>query len=114
MTCPVFFWLFRYPDTAAQRFFFQNYLTLEELQQASTSGSLDQHLERLSAEANVFALASHVYWGVWAVVQARYSPIDFDYFDYSAMRWGEYHRRKQQAMADARRVFGEGGGVAQS
>lgn len=25
----------------------------------------------LCAEANVFALASHIYWGVWAVVQAR-------------------------------------------
>mmetsp|Transcript_13939 Transcript_13939/g.37215 ORF Transcript_13939/g.37215 Transcript_13939/m.37215 type:complete len:456 (+) Transcript_13939:67-1434(+) len=63
-------------------------------------------LDRLSAEANLFALASHAYWGIWALIQARYSPIDFDYFEYSGLRWAEYHRRKAQFMADARRVLG--------
>eukprot|EP00967_Tisochrysis_lutea_P101452 scaffold152243_cov19-Tisochrysis_lutea.AAC.1 len=28
-------------------------------------------LDRLSAEANLFALASHAYWGIWALIQAR-------------------------------------------
>jgi hypothetical protein len=48
------------------------------------------------AEANAFALASHIYWGVWSVVQARFSLIDFDYFDYGDRRWSEYHRRKAE------------------
>lgn len=26
-------------------------------------------LQRLSAEANIWALASHAYWGVWALIQ---------------------------------------------
>jgi ethanolamine kinase len=41
-------------------------------------------------EANAFALASHQYWGVWALIQARYSPIDFDYLGWAAARgvWG--------------------------
>lgn len=38
--------------------------------------------------------------------QARYSPIDFDYLGYSAMRWREYYRRKEEFMAEAARLFG--------
>lgn len=26
------------------------------------------------AEANAFALASHIYWGVWAILQVRLLP----------------------------------------
>ena len=44
-------------------------------------------------EANLFSLVSHQYWGVWALIQARHSPIDFDYLGYSKLRWAEYDRR---------------------
>lgn len=37
--------------------------------------------------------------GVSGCVQARYSPINFDYFAYSALRWGEHHRRKADVLA---------------
>ena len=37
--------------------------------------------------------------GVCGCVQARYSPINFDYFAYSALRWGEHHRRKADVLA---------------
>ncbi|PNH08991.1 hypothetical protein TSOC_004402, partial [Tetrabaena socialis] len=33
------------------------------------------------------------------VVQARYSPIDFDYLEYSGLRWAEYYRRKAEFVA---------------
>ena len=46
------------------------------------------------AEASAFSLASHIYWGVWALTQARYSPIDFDYLGYSKMRWNRYYAVK--------------------
>ena len=67
-----------------------------------------EQLERLAAEVNVFALASHMYWGVWAIIQARYSPIDFDYMGYVGLRWGEYHRRKEEFMGKAKQIFGHG------
>ena len=50
------------------------------------------------AEGNFFSLVAHQYWGVWALIQARYSPIDFDYFGYSRLRWDEYHKRKNGFM----------------
>lgn len=48
------------------------------------------------AECAAFAQASHVHWGVWSVLQARYSAIDFDYFEYSEQRWARYHAVKAE------------------
>lgn len=31
--------------------------------------------------------ASHFFWGIWALVQAKYSDIDFDYLAYAAIRF---------------------------
>ena len=53
------------------------------------------------SEANVFALASHQYWGAWAIMQARWSAIDFDYMGYAALRWSEYWRRRDEFLAGA-------------
>ena len=58
-------------------------------------------------EANAFALASHQFWGVWAILQAKYSPIDFDYMEYSALRWGEYHKRKTEFLGDVEAFLGQ-------
>lgn len=46
------------------------------------------------AEANAFSLASHLFWSVWSILQAKYSSIDFDYFAYSKLRLSEFLRRK--------------------
>ncbi len=53
------------------------------------------------AEGNFFSLVAHQYWGVWALIQARYSPIDFDYFGYSRLRWDEYHRAQGRLPASS-------------
>jgi ethanolamine kinase len=103
--------ILRYPNIETQKVFFSHYLA----DPTSTSGSSSspprvdlspEQLERLSAEVNVFALASHMYWGVWAIIQARYSPIDFDYMGYVGLRWGEYYRRKEEFLGKARQLFG--------
>eukprot|EP00955_Chlamydomonas_euryale_P089936 364500-Chlamydomonas_euryale.AAC.41 len=94
----------RYPDTAAQWTFFRHYLSADK--PPEVSAPTEDELSRLEAETNVFALASHVYWGVWSLIQARYSPIDFDYLEYSGTRWAEYFRRKPEFVAKAKHVFG--------
>lgn len=60
----------------------------------------DEEVEAAVAEGNFFALVSHQFWGIWALIQARYSPIDFDYFGYSKLRWDEYYRRKEEFLRD--------------
>lgn len=96
----------RYPNKQQQELFFRHYLA------ASGSAAANvplqpEVLDQLSAEANVWALASHLYWGIWALIQACYSPIDFDYIQFSKTRLGEMRRRKEEFLAEAFRVFGK-------
>lgn len=50
------------------------------------------HVEHMS-------LVSHLFWGVWAMIQAFHSQIDFDFLDYGIVRLNEYHRRKEEVLA---------------
>jgi ethanolamine kinase len=56
-------------------------------------------INRLYGEANVFSLLSHYYWGLWGLIQAMVSDIDFDYMEYAVHRFNEYNRRKGSALA---------------
>lgn len=88
----------RYPSAQQQRKFLSCYM-------AAMPGDgpvAEEALQKAAVEANAFALASHQYWGVWALIQARYSPIDFDYLEYSGLRWAEYYRRKEEFLGMAR------------
>lgn len=117
----------RYPSKQQQELFFRHYLAQGEQLAAAheglaaeTAAAADDAdtpvapdtLDRLSAEANAWALASHLYWGIWAIIQACYSPIDFDYLEFGHTRLGEFKRRKADFLDEARRVFGEGTAAA--
>ncbi|WIA15359.1 hypothetical protein OEZ85_002023 [Tetradesmus obliquus] len=122
----------RYPSKQQQELFFRHYLAQEQQEVAAATAAaagatLDppaaaaaaelppvdpEVLDRLSAEANVWALAAHIYWGVWAIIQACNSPIDFDYMQFSRVRLGEFRRRKEEFLAEARGVFGGADGDA--
>ena len=72
----------------------------KETSEYSTLALQDESsIQKAVVEANAFALAAHQFWGVWAILQAKYSPIDFDYVEYWALRWGEYHKRKDAFLA---------------
>ncbi|KAF9166629.1 Ethanolamine kinase [Actinomortierella ambigua] len=58
-----------------------------------------EDVEQLYREVNKFALASHFYWGVWALVQAQLSDIDFDYMPYAVLRFNEYFKRRDEFLA---------------
>eukprot|EP00878_Enallax_costatus_P046645 GHUV01056890.1.p1 GENE.GHUV01056890.1~~GHUV01056890.1.p1 ORF type:complete len:271 (+),score=63.88 GHUV01056890.1:192-1004(+) len=103
----------RYPNKEQQELFFRHYLAADNGTAADTPLPSDQ-LDRLSAEANVWALASHLYWGIWALIQACHSPMDFDYIQFSNTRLGEMRRRKDAFIAEACRVFGAEGSPVQA
>ena len=58
-----------------------------------------EEVQQLVKEGNVLALVSHQFWGTWSFIQARYSAIDFDYMEYSGIRWNEYCKRKAGFLA---------------
>lgn len=39
----------------------------------------DKDIQRLYVQVNQFALASHFFWSIWALIQAEHSTIDFDF-----------------------------------
>lgn len=84
----------KYPSREDRAHFVAEYLT-EELGRSPTEAEVDAAV----VEANVFALASHMFWGVWAILQVKYSAVDFDYASYGQHRWAEYHRRKDEFLA---------------
>lgn len=59
----------------------------------------DVEIEKLYVQANHFALAAHFYWSMWALVQAHFSAIDFDFLGYGIARFNEYFRRKEEFLA---------------
>ncbi|KAI1763427.1 ethanolamine kinase [Hypoxylon sp. FL1150] len=55
--------------------------------------SIDEEAEarKLMSEVDMFRGVPGFYWGVWALIQATISHIDFDYAEYAEIRLGEYY-----------------------
>uniref|UniRef100_A0A8C7P1Q8 ethanolamine kinase n=1 Tax=Oncorhynchus mykiss TaxID=8022 RepID=A0A8C7P1Q8_ONCMY len=69
-----------YPTKAQQLHFIGSYLS--ETEQGFENQSAEDQMklkEELFVEANRFALASHFFWGLWSMIQARISTIEFGY-----------------------------------
>jgi ethanolamine kinase len=45
-----------------------------------------------------FSLCSHLLWGIWALVQARFSDIDFDYLGFHQQRMNAYFGRRDKHL----------------
>jgi len=100
----------KYPDRHTAGTFLKAYLTEKAKASGGDDGKSsddavdDKAVAIAVAEANVYSLAAHQYWGTWAFMQARWSQIDFDYIDYANRRWGEYRRRKDEFLAEAQQA----------
>ncbi|KAK1400012.1 putative ethanolamine kinase [Heracleum sosnowskyi] len=79
-----------YPNKDEQYHFFRHYLKPDKPQEVP-----DKDLEELYIETNCYMLASHMYWALWALIQAKMSPIDFDYLGYFFLRYEEFRRQKK-------------------
>nr|XP_043628970.1 probable ethanolamine kinase [Erigeron canadensis] len=86
-----------FPSKNEQYHFFRHYLNPDEPNEVS-----DSDLEALYVETSCYMLASHLFWALWAVIQAKVSPIDFDYLDYFFLRYNEYKRRKNECFTLAK------------
>ncbi|KAG0469545.1 hypothetical protein HPP92_015589 [Vanilla planifolia] len=87
-----------YPGIEAQYHFFRNYLNPERPHDVSK-----KDLDALFVETNTFRLASHMYWALWALIQASVSRIEFDYLGYFFLRYNEYKQQKEACFALARK-----------
>ncbi|CAD5111466.1 DgyrCDS777 [Dimorphilus gyrociliatus] len=83
----------RYPDKEYQMKWLKTFL------REKNGGDVDnKEVEKLYVQVNKFSLLSHFFWGVWALIQAANSSIDFDFLEYSIVRFGEYNRKKDEFL----------------
>ncbi|KAI1492651.1 kinase-like domain-containing protein [Biscogniauxia mediterranea] len=52
---------------------------------------------KLHAEVDMFRGVPGFYWGIWALIQATISQINFDYAQYAEVRLGEYWAWREEA-----------------
>ncbi|XP_017062291.1 ethanolamine kinase [Drosophila ficusphila] len=85
----------RYPKREFQlqwlRVYLEEYLQRSHIQ--------NEEVELLYVQVNQFALASHIFWTVWSLLQAEHSTIDFDYVEYAFLRYNEYLARKVEFLS---------------
>ncbi|VFR00727.1 unnamed protein product [Cuscuta campestris] len=86
-----------YPSKNEQIHFFCHYLNAQQPNEVS-----EKDLEALFIETNTYMLASHLYWALWALIQAKISPIDFDYLGYFDLRYNEYKKQKNKCFTLAK------------
>ncbi|KAK6782509.1 hypothetical protein RDI58_020305 [Solanum bulbocastanum] len=86
-----------YPSKDEQFHFFRHYLDSDQPNEVS-----DKDLEALYVETSSYMLASHLYWALWALIQAKMSPIDFDYISYFFLRYNEYKKQKEKVLSLAK------------
>lgn len=61
-----------------------------ELLPDSSELGVEAEAEKLFEEVDLFRGVPGFYWGIWALIQATISEIDFDYASYAETRLGEY------------------------
>lgn len=85
-----------YPTRGQQLHFIRHYLA--EVKKGETISQEEQRkLEAdLLVEANRYALASHFFWGLWSILQASMSTIEFGYLEYAQSRFQSYFQQKAQ------------------
>jgi hypothetical protein len=57
-----------------------------------------KEIESLLEETQFFIPCSHMFWGLWGIIQASQSQIDFDFLSYAEQRLLEYHKTKELAL----------------
>ncbi|XP_062860197.1 choline kinase alpha [Trichomycterus rosablanca] len=86
-----------YPTKAQQMQFFKSYLSEYDPGLAKLSEEDQLKIrEDMMVEVNRFALASHFFWGLWSMIQARISTIEFGYLDYALARFDAYFELKKK------------------
>uniref|UniRef100_A0A6I8NH91 ethanolamine kinase n=1 Tax=Ornithorhynchus anatinus TaxID=9258 RepID=A0A6I8NH91_ORNAN len=88
-----------YPDKDLQGRWLRAYLEAYKEYKGFGVDVTEKEVEVLYIQVNQFALASHFFWGLWALIQARYSTIDFDFLGYAIVRFNQYFKMKPEVTA---------------
>jgi len=87
------------PTRSQRRDFIQEYVRSYFAHLGSDMLQIDEEAEvgRLFDEVDVYRGVPGFYWGIWALIQAKISQIDFDYASYAEVRLGEYWAWREES-----------------
>ncbi|XP_039584287.1 choline kinase alpha isoform X2 [Passer montanus] len=87
----------KYPSKKQQLHFLSNYLSAfhDGFENLSDEEKCELE-EEVLVEVNRFALASHFFWGLWSIIQAKISSIEFGYLEYALSRFDAYFDQKRK------------------
>ncbi|XP_028306084.1 ethanolamine kinase 2 [Gouania willdenowi] len=83
-----------YPSRELQRDWLTAYLQSYKHNTGRKVTVTKAEVTQLYVQVCKFSLASHFLWGLWAILQSRYSSIDFDFQRYAAARLNYYFEKK--------------------
>lgn len=89
----------RLPTRSQRRGFIAQYVEayFSLLPSGGAGADLEEETQRLGDEVDLYRGLPGFYWGIWALIQAQISEIDFDYATYAELRFGEYWAWKREA-----------------
>jgi ethanolamine kinase len=93
------------PARGTRRAFLREYLRSFSAHQNRTYKEAD--LEELFEQVDKFRGVPGFYWGIWALIQAQISLIDFDYASYAEVRLGEYWAWKEEQMTEREKKWAQ-------
>ncbi|XP_032775723.1 choline/ethanolamine kinase [Strigops habroptila] len=86
-----------YPSREQQLHFIRHYLSEAPGRRRDASPEEQARIEQeMLTEIQRFVLASHFFWGLWSILQAKISTIEFGYLDYAQSRFEAYFQHKAQ------------------
>ncbi|XP_042903874.1 ethanolamine kinase 1 [Parasteatoda tepidariorum] len=89
-----------YPNKEFQVRFLKEYLVAwHQANEWSLDNVTEETVEALYVQVNKFALAAHLLWGLWALLQSAHSTLDFDFLGYAKERIDEYFNQKPEMFA---------------
>ncbi|KAF2182236.1 kinase-like protein [Zopfia rhizophila CBS 207.26] len=92
------------PTRSVRRAFLKEYVQSYNLHQNRTFKNSE--LDELFDQVDQFRGIPGFYWGIWALIQAQISLINFDYASYAEVRLGEYWAWKREFSGE-REKWGE-------
>uniref|UniRef100_UPI00398ECA29 ethanolamine kinase 1-like n=1 Tax=Pristiophorus japonicus TaxID=55135 RepID=UPI00398ECA29 len=88
-----------YPPQEMQLEWLKSYLEVYKECTGCEPVATQLEVQKLYVQVNKFTLASHFSWGLWSILQARYSTIDFDFLRYARERFKQYFKKKDEILA---------------
>ncbi|GLA26191.1 hypothetical protein CBS147321_4880 [Aspergillus niger] len=84
------------PTRSVRREFLTEYVKSYSHHKGIPESSQAEIVDRLYEDVDRFRGIPGLYWGVWSLIQAQISQIDFDYASYAEVRLGEYYAWRRE------------------